>query len=148
MDCSFGSSCKGFLPCPAVRIILRDQEFQAMIDTGLVRASLIPAEIGQLTSLIRLTCMHGERQVYLQCRLYLTVFRKMWELPIGLVPQLPCPIILGWDWPGCKDILHKVTENLETLCLWKKRGEGMARRTDNENEEPEELDLEQLVRQG
>lgn len=69
------------------------------------------------------------------------VFRNMIDLLVGLVPQLPCPMILSWDCPGLKDIFQKVTKNLEILCLWKDKGKGMVGQSDSDNKEPDELDM-------
>lgn len=77
MDCSFGSNSEGFLLHPMVQIILGDQDYQDVIDTGCtqtpVKATLILADMGRPTSPSSLTCVHEDKQVYSQSKLSLTV---------------------------------------------------------------------------
>lgn len=68
MDCSFGSVTGKLLPCPTMVVIMEGQEYQVVIDKWcaqtLVKASLIPAGIGELAIPTTLTCVHGENQKY------------------------------------------------------------------------------------
>lgn len=68
MDFSFGSSEEELLACFTVQVTFVDWEYLAVIDLGctqtLVKATLIPSNMGQTTSPTELTCVHGEKRVY------------------------------------------------------------------------------------
>lgn len=57
-------------------------------------------------------------------------------------------MILNWDWLGLKAVFQKTMEDTETPCLWREKREGIVRQVDNDDEEPDTLDLEQVTRQG
>lgn len=89
-----------------------DTIIPAVINTGcsqsMIRVDLVPAQLGSPELPVSMVCIHGASYTYKSRRLWLSVMGCTEEIVVGLAETLPCPMLLGVDWPHLKEIVSQV----------------------------------------
>ncbi|XP_066518865.1 uncharacterized protein [Hoplias malabaricus] len=76
---------------------------RAFMDSGSTVTLLRPAEFPWLQASLEtlpVTCVHGEVRQFPTARVLLGEQGRQWPLTVGLVPDLPVPLLVGRDFPG------------------------------------------------
>ncbi|KAI7813969.1 hypothetical protein IRJ41_005290 [Triplophysa rosa] len=80
----------------------------ATLDSGssvtLVQPGIVPPRTGG-KSTIPITCVHGDTRNVPACQVSVAAGPGTWTLEIGIVDDLPVPMLLGRDWPGFDQLL-------------------------------------------
>ncbi|KAF4079550.1 hypothetical protein AMELA_G00179330 [Ameiurus melas] len=75
----------------------------ALLDTGsivtLACPSILPAGLW-LGCVLAVTCVHGDTREVLTVEVQIEGTTGIWPLRVGVIPDLPVPLLLGSDWPG------------------------------------------------
>uniref|UniRef100_A0A8C1DCP0 SCAN box domain-containing protein n=1 Tax=Cyprinus carpio carpio TaxID=630221 RepID=A0A8C1DCP0_CYPCA len=97
---------------PQTEVSINGRPYTALLDSGsavsLVQSSLFPPRMGTKARL-SITCVHGDTQNVPTRRITLSTRTGTWPLEVGVVRDLPVPILLGRDWPGFDQLLTQVT---------------------------------------
>lgn len=116
----------------------------------MINVLLISVGMGELSSPVSMGCMHGDTYVYKCRKLIVTILGRTRKLPVGLVPQVACPMILGRDSPYSKEVLQQVMGTggkQQSLTDTGEDTEGMTRQRGEVTREAseEDLDIEKLM---
>ncbi|XP_073696101.1 uncharacterized protein [Garra rufa] len=99
---------------PTTSVMIRGRRYRALLDSG---SSVSLARPGPLEprpapkSTMPITCVHGDTR---QVPTSLLTFRrdgKAWTLEVGVVSDLPVPLLLGRDWPGLEAALAETARS-------------------------------------
>ena len=94
---------------------IRGKRVQATIDTGsnqtLVKAHLIPKSAIMHEHTVITRCIHGHNKTYPTADIYLEIEGQEYLVTVGVLEDLPYPVVLGKDMPGLVQLL-----NLEKAC--------------------------------
>ena len=109
-------------------VVLNGREVRALVDTGsmqsLVSSDLVPIEGRNYSVVTRLRCVHGEERPYPTASVYVKVQGQPYFLEVGVVDDLPYPVILGQDFPLLLDLaVAKKDCNLALTRAMAKQGE-------------------------
>lgn len=63
----------------------------------LVKAGLVPHEEGARANPIKMFCLHGQASIYPKWKIQMSVQGITRVIPVGIVADLPYPMILSWD---------------------------------------------------
>ncbi|KYO38491.1 hypothetical protein Y1Q_0015720 [Alligator mississippiensis] len=112
MDCSFGRhQGPGHKNKPIVEVHIGNTIIPSIIDTGcsqsMVHSDLVPPHLGSLGTPVSMVCMHGAVYTYPRRKLELLVLGQTEEILVGLTKMLPCPMLLGLDWPHREEVVHQ-----------------------------------------
>ncbi|KAG2455998.1 DLRB2 protein, partial [Polypterus senegalus] len=116
-----------FEPCPLptkktplvnrekmVRVTIAGRQHKALIDTGstqsLVRRECLEGQVVESGQSVVLRCVHGEEVTYPLVRINLEIKGVGYELPMGIVDNMPYPVLLGLDVPGIEDLLQSALQ--------------------------------------
>lgn len=92
---------------------LNGRTLKALLDSGssvsLVLASLLPPRVETKTYL-SLTCVHGDTKDVPARRVSIATAVGSWPVEVGVVKDLPVPVLLGRDWPGFDQLLAAATQ--------------------------------------
>ncbi|KAL7882907.1 hypothetical protein SRHO_G00005650 [Serrasalmus rhombeus] len=83
---------------------------RALMDSGSTITLLHPAHLPWLRpsgETLPVSCMHGEIRHYPTARIRLEENKRHWPLTVGLVPDLPVPLLVGRDFPGFSQVQAK-----------------------------------------
>lgn len=93
---------------PSHRVKLEGKTITAVLDTGssvtLVQPDLIKPRVGSKAT-IPITCVHGDTRYVPAQRITIAAGNGAWPLEVGIVADLPVPLLLGQDWPGFEELL-------------------------------------------
>lgn len=150
MDFSFGRhKGPGQQNKPVVEVQERDTIIPVVIDIGcsqsMIRADLVPAQLGSLESPVGMVCIHGALYTYERRQLWLSVMGHTEEITVGLAETLPCPMLLGVDWPHLKEVVSWVLRR--SSGEWQSDSEAVCFGTPEEDD-GRDLDLEQIIGDG
>lgn len=67
----------------------------------------------ELDTSISIVCIYGESFIYPWQRLKLTIMGQTEEILVGFTRTLPCPMLVGQDWPYFYEMLDQVQEKGE-----------------------------------
>uniref|UniRef100_A0A8C7Y906 Uncharacterized protein n=1 Tax=Oryzias sinensis TaxID=183150 RepID=A0A8C7Y906_9TELE len=88
---------------------INGKSHKALVDTGstqtLVQRQHVPANIICTRETISICCVHGDRKIYPTAELYIEVQGQTYFLNVGVVDDLPFPVVLGHDLPVLFDLL-------------------------------------------
>ncbi|KAL0199468.1 hypothetical protein M9458_008008, partial [Cirrhinus mrigala] len=98
---------------PRLEVRLNGRHALALLDSGssvsLVKAGIMPPWKDS-KSRLPITCVHGDtRQVPVR-RVTLKAGPGEWQLEVGILKELPVPVLLGRDCPGFDQLLAAVTQ--------------------------------------
>lgn len=92
---------------------INGKPFRALLDSGSA-VSLIQSRLlfPRTDSKARLpiTCVHGETREVPTQRVTISAPSGSWPVEVGLVKDLPVPVLLGRDWPGFDHLLATATQ--------------------------------------
>ena len=86
---------------PSTPVTANGQDTTALLDSGSM-VTLIRPEFAQLPHLegtLGVTCIHGETRQYPTTMLHLRTTKGSYSGPVGIVPNLPVPVLIGRDLP-------------------------------------------------
>lgn len=112
MDCSFGWLHQGLKTLkPMEQIKVGSTLVPTLFNSGYIQTmiweGIIDSQEGEPDSSINMVCIHGESYTYPRRRLQLTVINGMEEISVGFTRTLPCPMLVGWDWPYFYEALNQ-----------------------------------------
>ncbi|KAL1250905.1 hypothetical protein QQF64_018701 [Cirrhinus molitorella] len=87
--------------------------FQALLDTGSAVSLVHPAVLSpRADSKARLpiTCVHGDTFQVPARRVTISASPGAWAVEVGVVKDLPVPVLLGRDWPGLDRLLAAASQ--------------------------------------
>ncbi|KAL6490140.1 hypothetical protein MHYP_G00004850 [Metynnis hypsauchen] len=95
-------------------VILNGREVDALADTGsmqsLVRADVVPVHLHDYSVTTNLKCVHGDEKAYPTASVHVKVSGQVFLLEVGVVDNLPYPMILGQDFPLLCQLVAGVSE--------------------------------------
>ncbi|KAL0184751.1 hypothetical protein M9458_020447, partial [Cirrhinus mrigala] len=98
---------------PTAAVKLNGRTLKALLDSGssvsLVLASLLRPRMETKTYL-SLTCVHGDTKDVPARRVSIATAVGSWPVEVGVVKDLPVPVLLGRDWPGFDQLLAAATQ--------------------------------------
>uniref|UniRef100_A0A8C2EHX4 Uncharacterized protein n=1 Tax=Cyprinus carpio TaxID=7962 RepID=A0A8C2EHX4_CYPCA len=100
----------GALPA---KVKMNGWHYQAILESGhavsLVQPKVLPPRAGSKT-LLPITCVHGDTRQVPVCRVTVSAAPGAWPIEVGIVKDLPVPVLLGRDWPGFDRLLAAVSQ--------------------------------------
>nr|XP_040028806.1 uncharacterized protein LOC120817079 [Gasterosteus aculeatus aculeatus] len=93
---------------PRVDVEVDGRPFAALLDTGsavsLIQSHILsPRRLTKAT--IPVTCVHGDTRHVPTRRVTISAGPDSWPMDVGLVKDLPVPVLIGRDWPGLDRLL-------------------------------------------
>lgn len=92
-----------------VPVEVNGKKVNALIDTGsmqtLVESQLVPRYSEENEGSVVIRCVHGEEQIYPTVKVQVVVQEQPYLLKVGVVEELPYPVILGQDFPLLLNLL-------------------------------------------
>ena len=112
-----------FVPRPHIEHVRKDDQsikmtlievngriIKALLDSGssqtLVHRKFVPPNIISTRDTIPICCVHGDEKSYSTADMYIKVEGQTYLLNIGVVDNLPYPVVLGRDLPVLFDLLE------------------------------------------
>ncbi len=101
------------LEAPQVEVRINGWPYQALLDSGsadsLVQPTVLPPRVGAKARL-PITCIHGDTRHVPARRVTVSAAPGTWPFEVGIVKDLPVPVLLGRDWPGFDRLLAAATQ--------------------------------------
>ncbi len=98
---------------PQAQVYINGRPYPALLDSGsavsLVQSSIFPPRVG-VKARLPITCIHGDTRNVPTRWITVTASPGTWPLEVGVVKDLPVPVLLGRDWPGFLELLAEVTQ--------------------------------------
>ncbi len=98
---------------PLAQVYINGRPYPALLDSGsavsLVQSSIFPPRVG-VKARLPITCIHGDTRNVPTRWITVTASPGTWPLEVGVVKDLPVPVLLGRDWPGFLELLAEVTQ--------------------------------------
>ncbi len=98
---------------PQAQVYINGRPYPALLDSGsavsLVQSSIFPPQVG-VKARLPITCIHGDTRNVPTRWITVTASPGTWPLEVGVVKDLPVPVLLGRDWPGFLELLAEVTQ--------------------------------------
>ncbi len=95
---------------PRVKVEVNGRPYQAILDSGsavsLVQSKVVHLRLGTKACL-SINCVHGDMRQVPARRFTITAASGSWPVEVGIIKDLPVPVLIGRDWPGF-DRLHTV----------------------------------------
>lgn len=112
MDFSFGHQKKiAGVPKPMVDAKIGPMIIPTVINSGcakmMLKAGVVPSQLRTEDTPVSMLCMHRESYTYPRQCFLLAIMGRTEELAIGIVQNLPCPVLLGQDWPYFPEVLDQ-----------------------------------------
>ncbi|KAL0186186.1 hypothetical protein M9458_017856, partial [Cirrhinus mrigala] len=88
---------------PEVQVKVNGRSHQALLDSGSAVSLVQPKVISQpfeAKTYLPVTCVHGDTRQVPACRVTIAAKVGSWPVDVGIVKDLPVPVLLGRDWPG------------------------------------------------
>uniref|UniRef100_A0A9J8C6J3 C-type lectin domain-containing protein n=1 Tax=Cyprinus carpio carpio TaxID=630221 RepID=A0A9J8C6J3_CYPCA len=93
---------------PQAEVRVNGRPFLALLDSGsavsLVKPTVLPPRAETKTRL-PITCVHGDTREVPAWRVTITAPPGAWPVEVGIVSDLPVPVLLGRDWLGFNCLL-------------------------------------------
>ncbi len=91
------------LEAPQVEVRINGRPYQALLDSGsvvsLVQPTVLPPRVGAKARL-PITCIHGDTRHVPARRVTVSAAPGSWPVEVGIVKDLPVPVLLGRDCQG------------------------------------------------
>lgn len=98
---------------PEAEVKINGKPFRAILDSGsavsLVRSHVL-APRTDYKAFLPITCVHGDTRQVPARRVTITAGPGTWPVEVGVVKDLPVPVLIGRDWPGFDRLLAAVTQ--------------------------------------
>ncbi len=123
---------------PQAQVYINGRPYPALLDSGsavsLAQSSIFPPRVG-VKARLPITCIHGDTRNVPTRWITVTASPGTWPLEVGVVKDLPVPVLLGRDWRGfwnCSPKSHSLPENAENeLPLFKRSAAATAAHNEN-----------------
>ncbi|KAF1388735.1 hypothetical protein PFLUV_G00065720 [Perca fluviatilis] len=102
-------------PSPVTPVRANGKDTTALVDSGSM-ATLIRPEFAQsppLTDTVPITCIHGETKYYPTTLLHQQTAKGQSTGPVGIVPNLPVPVLIGRDCPMFRPLWASMSGDVE-----------------------------------
>ncbi|XP_057195726.1 uncharacterized protein LOC130557734 [Triplophysa rosa] len=100
--------------------------YRALLDSGSAITLVQPAVVRPLPeskATVPITCINGDTQYVASRRVAITAEPGTWQVEVGIVPDLPVPVVLGRDWPGFERLLATTVREVRNGgCRRRRRG--------------------------
>ncbi len=87
--------------------------YRALLDSGsavsLVQPAVLPPNVGT-RSRLPITCVHGDTREVPARWVNISASPGTWPIEVGIVEDLPVPVLLGRDWPGFDQLYAAVRQ--------------------------------------
>ncbi|KAL1274222.1 hypothetical protein QQF64_027036 [Cirrhinus molitorella] len=108
---SLAASVHRALPggAPRVEVRVNGHPFEAILDSGSTVSLVNPAVLAprpDSKARLAITCVHGDTQEVAA----LSAATGAWPIEVGIVKDLPVPVLLGRDWPGFDQLLRTASQ--------------------------------------
>ncbi|XP_073809816.1 uncharacterized protein [Danio rerio] len=113
---------------PTRKVCIDGKTQTATLDTGSAITLVHPKTLKyhqEGKSRIPITCVHGDTRHVPSQKVTIATKSGSWRIEVGVVPDLPVPLLLGRDWPGFDDLL---THHQARSARAKKNSKGRAQR--------------------
>uniref|UniRef100_A0A8C1LU18 Gypsy retrotransposon integrase-like protein 1 n=1 Tax=Cyprinus carpio TaxID=7962 RepID=A0A8C1LU18_CYPCA len=98
---------------PRAEVHINGRPFIALLDSGsgvsLIQPTVLPPRTGSRARLA-ITCVHGDTRQVPARRVTITATPGSWPVEVGILKDLPVPVLLGRDWPGFDQLLTSSTQ--------------------------------------
>uniref|UniRef100_A0A8C1MIS2 Gypsy retrotransposon integrase-like protein 1 n=1 Tax=Cyprinus carpio TaxID=7962 RepID=A0A8C1MIS2_CYPCA len=88
---------------PRAEVKINGRPVLALLDSGsgvtLIRPTVLPPR-PEPKARLSITCVHGDTREVPARRVTITAPPGAWPVEVGIVRELPVPVLLGRDWPG------------------------------------------------
>ncbi len=93
---------------PRVEVEVNGRPYPAILDSGsavsLVQSTVVHPRRGTKACL-SITCVHGDTRQVPARRVTITAASGSWPVEVGIIKDLPVPVLIGRDWPGFDRLL-------------------------------------------
>ncbi|KAL1255564.1 hypothetical protein QQF64_013625 [Cirrhinus molitorella] len=98
---------------PRTEVKINGRAALALLDSGssvsLVQAAILPPQKNS-KSRLPITCVHGDTRHVPARRVTITAGPGSWPVDVGIVKELPVPVLLGRDWLGFEQLLRATNQ--------------------------------------
>ncbi len=98
---------------PEVDVKINGKPFRAILDSGsavsLVQSHLLSPRM-EYKTFLPITCVHGDTRQVPARRVTISAVPGTWSVEVGVVKDLPVPVLIGRDWPGFDRLLATTTQ--------------------------------------
>ncbi len=110
---------------PEVDIKIKGHPFLALLDSSSA-VSLVQSDVftphGEIKASLLIICVHGDTQHIPAWRVTISAAPGTWPVEVGVVKDLPVPILHGKDWPGFDRLLAAAVQIVSPRgSRWRKR---------------------------
>ncbi|KAL1282698.1 hypothetical protein QQF64_001501 [Cirrhinus molitorella] len=102
---------------PQAKVKVNGKPYIALLDSGsavsLVRPNILSSH-EEAKTYLSITCVHGDTRNVPAQRVAISASPGAWTLEVGLVKDLPVPVLIGRDWPGFDRLLTATTQPANT----------------------------------
>lgn len=99
---------------PERRVRIDGRPVKALLDSGssvsLARPDVVPTK-GRGRTVMPITCVHGDTRYVPTCMVTTDTDPGSWRMDVGVVQDLPVPLLLGCDWPGFDRLLSSTMQS-------------------------------------
>ncbi len=96
-----------------MEVKVHGRSFQALLDSGnavsLIQPAVLPPR-AKSKVILSITCVHGDMPQVLAQRVNISAPHGAWPVKVGIVTDLPVPVLPGRDWPGFDHLLAAATQ--------------------------------------
>ncbi|KAL1259056.1 hypothetical protein QQF64_009633 [Cirrhinus molitorella] len=98
---------------PQAKVKVNGKPYIVFLDSGsavsLVRPNILSSH-DEAKTYLPITCVHGDTHDVPAQRVVISASPGAWTLEVGLVKDLPVPVLVGRDWPGFDRLLTATTQ--------------------------------------
>ncbi len=98
---------------PVTEVKINGKLFRAILDSGsavsLVQSHVLAPRF-EHKSFLPITCVHGDTRHVPAHRVTITAAPGSWPVEVGIMKDLPVPVLIGRDWPGFDRLLAALTQ--------------------------------------
>ncbi len=98
---------------PRAEVKVNGRSFQALLDSGsavsLIQPAILPPR-AESKAILSITCVNGDTRQVPAWRVNISAPHGAWPVEVGIVKDLPVPMLLGRDWPGFDHLLAAATQ--------------------------------------
>ncbi|MGL5295240.1 MAG: retropepsin-like aspartic protease, partial [Aeromonas sp.] len=112
------------LGAPTRTVHVGKRPYRALLDSGSTITLVQPAVVRQIPeskATVPITCVHGDTRNVPARRVTITGEPETWQVEVGIVQELPVPVVLGRDWPGFEKLLAATVKDKQGIRGHRKR---------------------------
>lgn len=102
-------------PFPITRVRANGKDTMTLLSLGSIVTLIRPdfAQSSPLTDTVAITCIHSETKDYITTLLHLQTTKGQNTGPMGVVPNLPVPVLIGRDCPVFRQLWASMSGDVE-----------------------------------